>query len=87
MKQHLRGVLWPRSPIISPDGKNTNYRYVIVGMLVTDEPISLPDDYENESIIDGPVHNMAQDLEAVNKREPKFPTGTADSVLVSLEII
>ena len=42
MREHFRGVIWPRGPKIgkTPSGEvGTNYAYTIIGTLVTDEPI------------------------------------------------
>lgn len=38
MKEHFRGVVWPRDSVEGRDGVPA-YRYAIVGLLITDEPI------------------------------------------------
>jgi hypothetical protein len=82
--EHFRGVLWPRQ--LPSEGPKENYRYVICGVLVTDKPLNLPEEFANESIIDG-FAAIADGIEAVNKRAPKIPTGDALSVLHSLDVL
>jgi hypothetical protein len=80
--EYFRGVLWPHGKI-EKDGK-VNYKYVICGVLVTDKPLDLPKEFENESIIDG-FAAIADGIEAANKRAPKITVGDALNVLHSLE--
>ena len=84
MKEYFRGVLWPREP--TKDGDKVNYRYVVVGMLVTDKPIDLPEEFLNEAVLDGSV-KMAEAIEEMSKRHTKLPLGDASDVLVSLDMI
>ena len=49
-------------------GKRKAYRYVVVGMIVTDEPISELEG-KNELFCDGPVANMIEPFVAVKKRK------------------
>ena len=87
LKECFRGVVWPRDPVTDNDGKPA-YRYVVVGMLVTDQPIEglAP----NETVIDGVVPRfddmmgMTGMLSRAAKFEPTYPLGTADAVLCGL---
>lgn len=76
--EHFRGVVWPHK-VLQEDGK-TNYRYVIVGMLVTDQPLDVP---ENESVIDG-FAGIADAIETAQKRKPNICVGDATDVLLNL---
>ena len=90
MKEQFRGVVWPRENGKDADGKPT-YRYVVVGMLVTDTPIPGLD--PNETVIDGVVERYVEELGIAGalERAPKFeaslPLGDANNVLLSLEQI
>lgn len=85
MKEHFKGVIWPRTPFLgkTKQGEKTIHRYIIVGMLVTDEPI---DKFEgkNELFCDGATQGMAIPFETVRKRKPKYTVGNATSVLLNL---
>lgn len=76
MQQHFRGVVWPREP---QDGK---YRYVVVGMLVTDKPI--PELEANQIVLDGHAAGMAEAVGAIMQKPSDF-RGDANSVLHSLQ--
>lgn len=78
-KQHFRGVIWPR-----PE-KDSCYRYVVVGMLVTDTPIE--NFSGNDTIcLDGKSFQLMEALSAVEQTNPGvFPVrGDANSVLLRL---
>ena len=77
MKEHLKTVVWPLGE------SKGNHRYVIVGMLVTDEPIS---EFEgkNDIVIDSDVI-MADRLAELPNRQPNMLPGDAVNVLLSLE--
>jgi len=79
-KEHLRAVVWPREP------RNGIYRYVIVGMLVTDRPIEGLEGF-NETILDDRAAGMSAVLAGMPKRENDrgWPIGDASEFLVSLE--
>ena len=81
MKEYFKGVVWPRETQAGPSGPV--YRYVVVGMVVTDTPI---EEFhgKNEVFLDGPGQGIALSLAGVNSRPPKFKLGDAASVLVSL---
>jgi hypothetical protein len=79
--EHFRGVVWPHPPVT--EGIKTNYRYVIVGMLVTDKPLDVP---ENESVIDG-FTGIADVIEGAVKRQPNIPVGDATNVLLNLAVL
>lgn len=52
MREHFRGVVWPRLPVDIAGG--TVYRYAIVGVLVTDQAIEGL--HPNETVLAGPLH-------------------------------
>lgn len=74
-KEHLRAVIWPRDQV------GVAYRYLIVGMLVSDEKI---EEFEgkNEIFLDGSSH-LADLLPMIRHRESNFK-GDATNVLLSL---
>jgi hypothetical protein len=76
MNQHFRGVVWPRETI----GKQ--HRYVVVGMLVTDEPI--PELEANQIVLDGHAAGMAEAVATIMQKPSTF-RGDANSVLCGLE--
>lgn len=84
IREYFRGVLWPRQK--TTQGDKTNYRYIIVGMLVTDKPLNL-DEFINETVIDGEVFGLTNVIEGAKKREPKITIGDATDVLLNLEKI
>lgn len=79
-REHFRGVIWPREPANGPERKV--YRYVVVGMLVTDEPLDV---HPNETAVDGAVHGVAEALEAARRVTPRRTLGDASDVLLSLD--
>lgn len=83
MRQHLKAVVWPRGKV---DGEKPNYRYIITGMLITDEPI--PEfEGKTEVVLDYGVAGVAQRLAEIPQRKSKIRIGTADDVLLQLERI
>jgi hypothetical protein len=90
LKEHFRGVVWPREASQDASGKPV-YRYVIVGMLATDTPIEGL--HPNETVIDGTMlrHVSEMGMAGAIERAPKFtapyPLGDATWVLLSLEDI
>ena len=82
--EHLRAVIWPRGPI--KEGKKTNYRYVVIGMLVTDEPIETLEG-KNEVVVDGNPWTLSDTLGGMKQFKPARPLGDATAVLCSLEDI
>lgn len=83
MRQHLKAVIWPRKPV---GEEKPNYRYIITGMLVTDEPIP---EFEGkaEIVMDHGVAGIAERLTELPQRKSKIRIGTADDVLLRLERI
>ncbi len=81
MKEYFKGVVWPRESSTGTEGP-TNYRYVVVGMLVTDHPLELVDGAE--IIIDSTVDGMAEILTSAKSRLPTRPLGDANMVLLRL---
>ncbi len=83
MKEYFKGVVWPRESITEP-GRPTNYRYVVVGMLVTDQPLVFEGRVDTV-VIDSTVKGMAEALNQAKNRLPQLPVGDATMVLLSLE--
>lgn len=81
-REHFRGVIWPREPMIGPAGKI--YRYPIVGMIVSDHPIEMFEG-KNEIVLDGNVRGMCDILEVTPRGKAAYPLGEADIVLCSLD--
>lgn len=90
MRQHFKGIIWPRD---SRDSKVRNgkkivdqkvYRYVVVGMIVTDEPITKFEG-KNELLLDGPVNDLVEPLITIKDRKPRFKAGDASGVLCYLD--
>jgi hypothetical protein len=88
MKEIFRGVIWPRENPETVDG-SAAYKYVVVGVLVSDTPINGLD--PNETVIDGVVVSasggMTGMLSKAGKFHPAFKLGDANSVLHSLNEI
>ena len=88
MQEQFRGVVWPRPEVLDNNGKPA-YRYVVVGMLVTDTPIEGL--HPNETVLDGVVERYVSEMGFAGaiQRAPKFqaatPLGDATSVLLRLE--
>ncbi len=81
----FKGVCWPRGPstIVSKDGKPI-YRYAVVGVLVSDQPIEGLEG-KNEVVLEGHGAMMAETLTTMPQREPNIKTGDATNVLLSLD--
>lgn len=89
-KEAFRGVVWPREAQDDLQGKPV-YRYVIVGMLVTDKPIEGL--HSNETVLDGVINlhdgenGIGDVLAKAGKFLPAYPVGDATSVLLGLSDI
>lgn len=90
MKEFFKGVVWPRQtdkcePLTGPDGPI--YRYAIVGMLVTEEPIDAWD--ENTVVLCGPAFGVADMLSMLHKgwAPPHVANSDATGVMLSLKEI
>ena len=82
--EHLKAVIWPRDNRADAHGQQAGlHRYVIVGMLVTSEP--LPNLDGNEHLIDGAVFGLGDLLSLAPQRAPKLRIGDSTSVLTSLK--
>ena len=83
-RQHLKAVVWPRPPT----KEIPQYRYVIVGILVTDKPIrSLEGKNKRgieEFLVDGQVFGIADLLDFVHKGTPNINHGDASNWLCNL---
>lgn len=79
-REHFRGVVWPREPFDGPQGKI--YRYVVVGMLVTDRPLDVE---PNQTAIDGSVTGLALALEQAHRVGLPRILGDAVDVLLALD--
>lgn len=83
-RQHLKAIVWPRPPTESI----TQYRYVIIGMLVADEPIQSLEGKNksgiSEFLLNGTTYGMAELLDLVHKGTPNQVHGEAGNWLVSL---
>lgn len=87
MQEYVKGVVWPRPP--TGDAASTDaagkpvYRYVFVGMIVSDEPV---DAFEGraEVVLDGFATRVLPNLAAVPSRAARVRVGDATDVLVSM---
>lgn len=98
MKEVFRGVVWPRQGVFPrdhkgqlhshPPMKDTDglpvYRYAIVGVLITDEPITGVDGF-NEVVLNGVSTGLADSIAKTTPGMPMYPLGDATSVLISLD--
>jgi len=84
-REYFKGVVWPRGAPLREEGKPPNYRYVVVGMIVSDQPIPELEAIDHKTVLDGPVHGVLDLLSFVRQREAKLNLGDAVSVLLELE--
>jgi hypothetical protein len=82
MKEHLRSIIWPRQPLDGKGGVKL-YRYTIVGILITDQPIDGLEG-KTEVLLDGSSEGMANILASVKTKKVPFVMGDASNVLLSL---
>lgn len=75
MREHFRGVVWPKQ-------KNGLYRYVVVGMLVSETPIEGLS--KDQIVLDGYAAGMKNVLEAIQQKPSSF-RGDANHALLELE--
>lgn len=80
MKQHFRGTIWPH-----PLEDKGIYRYVVVGMIVTDKPLEGLSG--NQIVLDGHAAGMAEALETITQKEANIVVGDATDVLLNLKIL
>ncbi|MFA5759094.1 MAG: hypothetical protein WC942_07055 [Clostridia bacterium] len=85
IKEFFKGVLWPREKIT--EGGKVNYKYIITGVLLTDKPLIIPDDFKNECVLEGYTFGLAMVVESIHKRVPKRTVGDAIDVLIGLDDI
>ncbi len=80
-REHLRAVVWPKGPLTK--GSKTNYRYVVIGMLVTDRPLE-GFEGQNEVVLDSAT-SIAEALTAMPRKRNVGPVfGDAVDVLLGL---
>jgi len=94
MRQHFRGVVWPRAAINGPQGPI--YRYVIVGILATDGQLGNLDlsrvkqyGLGSTTFLDGGAPGLAEALEEIPQPrltpdQANWLRGDASEVLLSL---
>lgn len=84
-RQHLKAIVWPRPPT----KEIPQHRYVIVGILVTEEPIqSLEGKNKHgiqEFLVDGQVFGIADLLDLVRKGTPNANHGEAGNWLCAMD--
>lgn len=82
--QYIKAVVWPHGP--KEVKGNKRYRYVVVGMIITENPIEELEG-KNEIVLDGPVFgqpSVSDIMMCAKMREPKIKLGDANDVLVGL---
>lgn len=83
MNSHFKGVVWPRQPTTVNGAPR--YAYVVVGVLVTDEPIEFLDG-KPEALLDGYAFGLPDALGAIRQRPPLVkPGNTASEVLANIK--
>jgi len=90
MREAFRGVVWEKENSTTVDGSPA-YKYVIVGVLITDKPLALMKG-ETEVVLDGmakfyEMNSFAESLHNFKPFRPAYRLGDASSVLVDLEDI
>lgn len=84
MTEHIKMVIWPRLPIRhDTEGSKVMYRYMIVGMLMTDEPIESIEG-KSEVVVDGVAAGLVSSLDGAPKRAAHIPIGGASHILAHL---
>ena len=83
LKEFFRGVVWPRKPRKS--SKDILYRYVVVGMMVTNEPLGGLEG--NQFILNGYGAGIADAIESIKHIKSDVPLGDAVDVLTNLDTI
>lgn len=83
MKQHFKAIIWPKEPKVNKNNNIKCYRYIIVGMIVTDKPLEKFEG-KNEIFLDGESSQLAEAFQTINNREPKMKVGDATDVILSL---
>jgi hypothetical protein len=82
VNSHFKGVVWPRTPLVVND--KVRYRYVVVGVLTTDQPVDFLD--KQEILLDGHAFGLPDALSAIRQRAPLVkPGNTASEVLAHLK--
>jgi len=92
MRQHFRGVVWPRQPIQGPQGLIR--KYIVVGILVTDRSLGnlfrVPQPgIGTTAFLDGAAPGLAEALEEIPQpmltpEQANWLRGDASEVLLSL---
>lgn len=85
LKEYFKGVVWPHEPVDGPQGRL--YRYVVMGILVTDTPIE-KFEFKNELVLDGsPLIDLSCVLAMIPQRASKVTLGDATDVILNLKSI
>ncbi len=79
----FKGVVWPREPEVMPDG-TTRYAYVVVGMLLTSEPLPVQ---KNEQLLAGRCTGLTDALAGIDHGYCRWKMGDANNVLCTLSSI
>lgn len=96
-REHLRAIIWPRQSAqfehrTDRQGKPI-YRYVIAGMIITDTPIPNIEGARDEGGVSEVVVSsdtfgaLGNILQGMKHRKLKWPVGTAESFLMSMDDI
>lgn len=64
--------------------KTTQYRYIVVGLLVTDKPLEGLEG-KNEILLDGHAAGIAEALETITQKKLATRVGDANDVLLRLQ--
>ncbi len=88
IREFFRGVIWPMGKITKKKTKKkpekVNYRYVIIGMLVTDKPLEGVEGI-NQIVLNGTSAGLSDSLLSMKLNVCNAPLGDATNVLLSLD--
>lgn len=87
-QEAFKGVVWCHGPVTAETGEEV-HRYLVVGMLITDKPISSLEagegrDIASEAILCGPCDGLADALAHTEQGEADVRLGDASMVLLQL---
>lgn len=84
MKSHWKTVVWPKGKL-EQDKKPDVYRYILIGMLITEKPIEALEGL-NERVVEGDGTEVILALESNKKRKPNVRLGDATDVLLNFDL-